>query len=532
MRRFKPSVWMGKGAVLITALVLSSGPTWCQESTPDSNQPETLAQTVRELEAQVKELRASLLEMRSDAVKNREQTEELRRELQAYTRPVAPVKESVAANAQAAESPVGYLPAMTGSGTIEEEQSATQHPASIEEQLQLLTAKVDEQYQTKVESASKYRLRLSGILLFNLFNNRGYVDSIDSPHLVQERNPDQAKGSFGGTVRQSLIGLEVFGPTLAGAKTRGEVQFDFGGGFPQEIGGITSPLIRLRTATLRMDWEHTSVVGGQDVLFFSPLSPTSLASLAVPALSYAGNLYSWTPQLRVEHKVNVSERSSFLLQAGVFDPLTGEPPVQQFYRTPQAGEASNAPGVGSRVAWSTAFFGQPLTVGVGGYYSRENWSFGRVVDGWAGTSDWSIPLGSMFALTGEFYRGRGIGGLGGALGRSVLFTSTLADPNSRLMGLDDMGGWSQLKFKPVQKLEFNAAFGQDNAFADDVKAFSGSTSYFDPKVARNRSEFVNFIYHARSNLLFSMEYRRLRTFTISDSHNTGNHINMGMGILF
>jgi hypothetical protein len=34
----------------------------------------------------------------------------------------------------------------------------------------LVQAKVDEQYQTKVESASKYRVRLSGIVLMNLLS--------------------------------------------------------------------------------------------------------------------------------------------------------------------------------------------------------------------------------------------------------------------------------------------------------------------------------------------------------------------------
>jgi hypothetical protein len=531
MLRFRPSARVMHVA-LLTALSSLSCLLWCQEAPPDSGQTAALAQSVNDLQQQVKELRAAVTELRAEAAQYHAQTDELQRQLQAYKAQAAPEQQMEASNRQTTGSTIGYLPGTTGAGTLEEEQTATKHPASLEEQLQLLTAKVDDQYQTKVESASKYRLRLSGILLFNLFSNRGYMDSTDIPHLVQERNPDQARGSFGGTLRQSLIGLEVFGPTFAGAKTRGEVQFDFAGGFPPEIGGITSALIRLRTATLHLDWNRTSIIGGQDTLFFSPLSPTSLASVAVPALTYSGNLYSWTPQLRIEHRIDVSDHSSFLVQAGILDPLTGEPPVQQFYRTPQAGEAGNAPAVASRVAWSTTVLGQPLTVGAGGYYSRENWGFGRVVDGWAGMTDWSIPFGSKLAITGEFYRGRGIGGLGGAIGRSVLFTSTLADPNSVLRGLDDIGGWSQLKVKPWEKLEFNAAFGQDNAFANDVKAFSGSTSYFDPKVARNRSEFVNFIYHARSNLLFSMEYRRLRTFTISDSHNTGNHVNLGMGILF
>jgi len=72
--------------------------------------------------------------------------------------------------------------------------------------------------------------------------------------------------------------------------------------------------MRLRTATMRMDWTDTSVVVGQDAIFFSPTSPTSFASLAIPALSGAGNLWAWVPQIRVEHRVGLGEQSSLLLQ--------------------------------------------------------------------------------------------------------------------------------------------------------------------------------------------------------------------------
>src|ERR1700681_3532026 len=41
----------------------------------------------------------------------------------------------------------------------------------------VLNARVDEQRQTKVESASRYRLKLSGIALFNAFGNFGQVDN-------------------------------------------------------------------------------------------------------------------------------------------------------------------------------------------------------------------------------------------------------------------------------------------------------------------------------------------------------------------
>src|SRR5205085_802406 len=146
-------------------------------------------------------------------------------------------------------------------------------------------------------------------------------------------------------------------------------------------------------------------VAGQDGIFLSPLSPTSLASLSIPALSYAGNLWSWTPQLRVEHRFDVAEGSTLTLQAGILDALTGEAPVTEYLRQPTAGERSGQPGYGSRVAWSYKASGRPFTVGVGGYYSRQDWGPARV-NGWAGTTDWSLPLSSRFSLTGEFYRGQ------------------------------------------------------------------------------------------------------------------------------
>src|SRR5438094_4925474 len=40
----------------------------------------------------------------------------------------------------------------------------------LQEDQELLNAKIDEQYQTKVETASKYRVRLSGTVLVNLFS--------------------------------------------------------------------------------------------------------------------------------------------------------------------------------------------------------------------------------------------------------------------------------------------------------------------------------------------------------------------------
>src|SRR6185437_9122661 len=146
---------------------------------------------------------------------------------------------------------------------------------------------------TKVEAASKYRVRLSGIALLSVFDNRGTVDDQEVPEIASPRQPFDSPGTFGASLRQSQVGIEAFGPDFAGAHTSASLKFDFAGGFPNTPNGISMGLVRLRTGTIRLDWATTSVIAGQDGLFFAPLEPTSLASLAVPPLSYAGNLWGW-----------------------------------------------------------------------------------------------------------------------------------------------------------------------------------------------------------------------------------------------
>ena len=293
-------------------------------------------------------------------------------------------------------------------------------------------------------------------------------------------------------------------------------------------------LVRLRTATMQMSWKDTDVVVGQEQLFFQPNMPTSFASLIMPALSYAGNLWAWTPQIHVDHRFRLTEQSTVTLQGGILDSLTGEPPGFDYTwnRPPQAGESSRQPAYAARVAYSHPVFGRTLTIGAAGYYSRENYGFGRNVNGYAALADWSLPLSEKFALTGSFYRGQAIGGLGAAFGQSVLFNGPLSDPNTAVIPLNTVGGWTQLKYRATPKLEFNAAFGQENPFASDLRVFSEPQSYGDPTLTRNQGVFGNVIYRPRSDVLFSLEYRHIKTFSIYDMNANAGQVNLGMGILF
>jgi len=459
------------------------------------------SESVQSILADIQELRTALTDVRQQLASSRIESQALRQELNSLRQQLA----------------------APGNGVDE--------TAALAENQRLLEDKINDQYQTKVESGSKYRVRLSGQVLVNVFNNRGNVNNLDLPTFAlpeQEGTPD---GSFGISARQSTINIDVVGPSWNGAKFTGNLSMDFFGGFPLASNGLSSALQRLRLATVSMNWTKTSITMGQDALFFSPLSPSSVASTAYPSLSSSGNLWTWTPQVRIEHRIPMSENSHVFIQGGILDAFTGEL-SSEYDRLATAGELSRMPGYATRWGWSRTVDDRLTMIGGGAYYSRQDWNFGRTVDAWAGTADWNVPLPGKLSLSGELYRGRAIGGLGGGITSSVIFTGSPQNPDSSVIPVDSAGGWAQLKFKPLTKVEFNTAWGEDYPFRTQHRSFPPPFSGDNSTAGRNSSGFANIIYQPKSNLTFSIEYRRLWTTGFSESRQTGSHLAISSAIGF
>ncbi len=465
--------------------------------------------------------------MRAENAESRAEMHQLRQDLQStrllLERPGASGDSTATASNGA---PATVPPTAQSSAPLEE------RVQKLEESTSLIGSKIDEQYQTKVESASKYRARLHGIVLMNAFGNFGSSDNQDFPNYSEKVPYGWSSTNVGATLRQSEIGFEIFGPSIAGAKTSADVQFDFAGGFPSTGNGVDFGIVRLQTASLRFDWENTSVVAGQDSLFISPLSPTSFASLATPTFAFAGNLWGWTPQVRLEHRFSLSDQQTVTVQAGVLDNLDWEYPPNSFYRWAQAGELSGQPAYGLRTAWSRPVHEHPLTFGVAGYYGRQDWNWGRIVDAWAGMADWQVPILPRLALSGEFYRGRGIGGLGGAIGTSIVYGGDPTAHFTPIRGVDTAGGWTQLKFQLTPKVEFNGVFAEDDALTGNIRGFATDANNFGEIIGRNRGTLGNVVFRPRSDLVLSAEFRRLRTFPVYSSSNSTNQVNLAVGLLF
>jgi hypothetical protein len=410
---------------------------------------------------------------------------------------------------------------------------STGEPTSAEadRDVTFLAAKVNEMHQDKVESASRYPVKLSGLVLFNAYTNSGSLDIQDLPSLAFEDYPGAPGDSTGMTLRQTVLGLSAKGPHLWGAQSSGNISVDFGGGSPTTPYGVTAGLLRLRTARLDLDWNHTSLMVGQDAPFFSPLSPTSYATVLEPALSWAGNLWVWTPEIALEHRLPLNEHTSLVMQGGVLDALTEEIPLFQG-RNPTAGEASRYPAIAGRVALDRSETDHPYTIGFGAYRARQRYEGLDAITSWTVNTDFRLAPAKHLELSGEWYTGQAAGGLGGGIWSSVIFPDTTL-PHTTVHPLRSTGGWVQLKVKPAPRFEINTAFGQDENFGESLHFFANPVSSIGyAPIQKNRAAFVNFVYTPNSVLLFSAEYRHLFTAPVNEESASGDHVNLGAGVRF
>jgi len=499
----------------------------------------------------VRQAQRSADEAQAEARRAREQGETLQRRLEQSSQELAVLRQELNRLGREATTPaiadcglrnaelkaetsdqpssVQSLPAGNAQPEAPNPQSAIRNPqseerlAKLEEQVEINTAQIKEQAQTKVESDSRFKVRLYGMVLVNTyFNTDGLQRAAPLFALPPRAAPIGPRHSFGTTLRQTVIGLAMEGPRLGEARLSANAEFDFFGGTIATTYGDVLGALRLRVASARIDWPQTSLVIGQTAPLISPLNPTSLAAVWFPALTGAGNLWQWRPQISLERRVKLSEPSELIWQGGVMMPF-GE----TVNSVPLGGE----PGYESRVAFRRKTDPEHrLEVGLGGYFGRRSFSFGRRVDAYAVTGDWLIPIRDRVELSGELYYGRSIsfGEIsGGRIDRIFAFSGAVEDPATRIRGIHAAGGWAQLSLQARRDLEVNLAYGQEDPRNRDLLSglINNATRF------KNQVASANFIYQLRPNFHVSLEYRRLWTDYAAGRRRQG-HVNLAVGYIF
>jgi hypothetical protein len=466
-------------------------------------------------------LRQKLGEISSELTQTREQLERSQQQVEVLQSEILAIQKQINPDLSAGPS------SNVGSPSLEDK------VADLSEQQDILKAQVKLHDQTKVESSSKYPVRINGLILFNAFVNDGVVDNLDLPEIAVTPTAGVSNGSVGAGLRQTILGIEGVGPRLAGARTSANVSVDFFAGLSYGNFGTSAGTVRMRTASINMDWPENRLQVGMEGPLISPLSPTSYATVAQPGMAWAGNLWTWAPQVKFEHRIPLADASHLGLEFGLWDSPGAGASASELVRLPTPGELAKQPAYEGRVSYSRDVGEHTLKLGLGGYYERQSYPGDVYADSWAVTADWLLPISRRFEVSGEGDRGRSLGGLGGGVYKDVVVGTNPITGLPAMRPLNAIGGWTQLKTRFGHMLEANAAIGQDSGFAQDfhVLVLSPTATALQLR-ARNEMIMGNMIFKPKTYFILSPEYRRIMTWPINSPARIANIFTFSVGYEF
>ena len=428
-----------------------------------------------------------------DLVELRQEIASLRAELEAVKRVVSEMRR-VSPGEGTAVAPDAARP---GSGLPP--------PPQPDPRVEMIANQVAELAQSKVESTSKFPVKVFGTIHSHAFANSGESNWMDVPNLVQPRPADGRTGTFSATMRQTRVGFTADGPMVGGARTSGVLAFDFFAGIPGFQTGQVMGLPRLLVGFARIATDRVAFQAGQDHVILAPRDPSSLAALAFPLLFRSGNLYLRAPQARFEAAFTPQLRLTTGLLAPVGGDLTGED--YRFVPPALGGERSRHPAVQAHLGYASdaaADAARRIAIGVSGHFGRERRA-GRRDESWAGAVDFAARR-DWIGIAGEVFAGENVDAFGGGTG---------LEPRTA-------GGWAEVQLFPTAKLAAAAGGGVDR-LRGNLRA--------SPR-RRNRTAFANFKYSLTPEIDAGIEYNWLATLPGTGDERRNHHVDWVMVFRF
>lgn len=380
--------------------------------------------------------------------------------------------------------------------------------AAVEQRLEIHENRIDELAQSKVETAQRFPLRLTGVVLFNAFLNARQSGGSDYPVVAVAPGP----GHAGATLRQTILGLEFHGPETAwGGRVHASVFADF-------FTGTTTrdQAVRLRTASVGIDWKTRSVLVGLEKPIFNPREPSSLAQMGISPLTGTGNLWLWLPQARVEQQFAFGASSGLRARLGVVQtrevgPYSGSPPGSGVV------EAAR-PGLEGRFEFFHKIDDRRFFEFAPGFHASTTHAGGVSVPSDLWSLDWFMNPWAPVELTGAFFSGRNVAHLGtGGLRQGYALYANGAEP------VHSIGGWAQLTLHTLPRLDFHLFSGQHDDRNSDLT--NGS-------VGKNLLFGGNAYFRLAPNVRLGVEASQLRTVYLGSGTRINNHYDVALGYLF
>jgi hypothetical protein len=362
-----------------------------------------------------------------------------------------------------------------------------------------------------------------GFVLFNA----GYNDHLatDIPVRASLADTGDSRASMLLTARQTRFGLkmksEVEGWILGGV-----VELDFWGqkgSFNNGASMQSAP--RLRLANFSMKKDKAQLLFGQDWTVFAPLSPNSLVHVSIPSFSSSGNLWNRLPQARLDYTAAVDTLSKVIIQIAAVRPIAADATSDSQAEVLGAGEYNGLPFAQARLAYSR---GKSVTVGGSVHFGQTDWQkaypAGNYTDDktttWGAAGDVKVSAGQV-TVTGEGYVGSNLGMMFSNAGTRTIATETAA---LKVEGIDVMGGWGELTFKPANsKVAVNGGAGIEILDKDQVEEMATPAG----TLSQNLTVFGNVQFDPIPKVTFAVEvgyiqstYKHLVDTAIKESDGT------------
>lgn len=375
------------------------------------------------------------------------------------------------------------------------------------ERLEVYENRLAELAQTRVQTSSRFPIQLTGMALFNAFWNGRFGGDQQFPTTAQAA---AGRATAGGTFRQSVLGFRFHGPEIArGGKVSGTLYADFFAG----TGNSLNQLLRVRVASVQVDWKNYTVMAGQEKPLIAPREPTSLAQVGVSPLTAAGNLWRWLPQARVERRVSFTKSSGLNAAAAILQTNETSTVVGDEY---SATVAPSRPGIEGRLEfWHYPRANRRVEIAPG-FHTSTTYATGGRAPSRIYSLDWLLQPVRQLDFTGAFFEGKNVTVLG-ALRQGFMIVN--GGPRS----VRSRGGWGQLAYRPWQRLSFHGFLGQQDDRNSDLAP---------GRIGKNLAFGANSIYRLAPNVLVSFEGVAIRTNYLGAGLRTVNHYDLALAYQF
>jgi hypothetical protein len=269
--------------------------------------------------------------------------------------------------------------------------------------------------------------------------------------------------------------------------------------------------VRLRVATLDAAWKNTTLGLAFDKPIISPREPDSLAQVGVSPLTAAGNLWLWQPQVRIEHRISLTEQAGLRAQFGIYQ--TSESGTGLSTEYPDL--ARSRPGYQGRFEFWRQSGSRRIEIAPGFHLSSTR-VLGQSVPSRIFSLDWLIRPAARVDFTGTFFHGENTGVIGGLRqGVNVI--------NGQARAVGATGGWGQFTFRATERASFHFYGGQEDDRNRDLDRGG---------VGKNQGYGANIMYRLGSNILTSLEASQVRTTYLGSGTVLNPHYDLAFAYLF